>query len=141
MTPEGAALGFPQSTLATHTEARAVKQYPLEQGDVGSHRPREQRPPLLYRDCCRRRSCPQCIECLCSPAAWESTPKVFRMQSTLVTEEGCATWADGKTTLQWDYQHGAVEKYSKNGTHLGGLDPNDGSQNKPGDPGGSPSGC
>ena len=34
MTPEEAALGFPQSTLATHTEARAVKQYPLERGDV-----------------------------------------------------------------------------------------------------------
>ncbi len=54
---------------------------------------------------------------------------------------GRATWTDGKTTLQWDYQHGAVEKYSKNGTHLGEFDPNDGSQNKPGDPSRSPSGC
>lgn len=34
MTPEEAALGFPKSTLATHTEARAVRQYPLRPGDV-----------------------------------------------------------------------------------------------------------
>jgi hypothetical protein len=34
MTSEEAALGFPRSTLATHTEARAVKQFPLEEGDV-----------------------------------------------------------------------------------------------------------
>lgn len=34
MTPEEAALGFPQSTLATHTEARAVRHYPLEPGDI-----------------------------------------------------------------------------------------------------------
>jgi len=54
---------------------------------------------------------------------------------------GRATWTDGKMTLQWDYQHGAVEVYSKNGTHLGEFDPNDGSQNKPGDPNRSPSGC
>jgi hypothetical protein len=33
MTPEEAALGFPQSTLATHTEARATSQIPLEPGD------------------------------------------------------------------------------------------------------------
>jgi RHS repeat-associated protein len=33
MTPEEAALGFPQSTLATHTEARAVSQVPLNPGD------------------------------------------------------------------------------------------------------------
>jgi hypothetical protein len=54
---------------------------------------------------------------------------------------GRATWTDGITTLQWHYQHGAVEMYSKNGTHLGEFDPNDGSQNKPGDPSRSPSGC
>ena len=33
MTPEEAALGFPQSSLATHTEARATRQVPLEPGD------------------------------------------------------------------------------------------------------------
>ena len=32
MTPSEKALGFPQSTLATHTEARAVKKIPLEPG-------------------------------------------------------------------------------------------------------------
>lgn len=49
---------------------------------VGPYRPREQRPRLLYRDCYWGRSCPQCIECVCSPAGWESTPRVFRMQNT-----------------------------------------------------------
>ena len=34
MTPEERALGFPKSTLATHTEYRAVNQVPLSQGDV-----------------------------------------------------------------------------------------------------------
>lgn len=34
MTPEEKALGFPRSSLATHTEARAVKQIPLAPGDV-----------------------------------------------------------------------------------------------------------
>jgi hypothetical protein len=34
MTSEEAGLGFPRSTLATHTEARAVTQYPLKPGDV-----------------------------------------------------------------------------------------------------------
>jgi RHS repeat-associated protein len=33
MTPEEAALGFPKSTLATHTEARATSQIPLDPGD------------------------------------------------------------------------------------------------------------
>jgi hypothetical protein len=33
MTPEEAALGFPRSTLATHTEARAVRQVQLQAGD------------------------------------------------------------------------------------------------------------
>jgi nucleic acid/nucleotide deaminase of polymorphic system toxin len=33
MTPEEAALGFPKSTLATHTEARAMRNYPLKPGD------------------------------------------------------------------------------------------------------------
>jgi RHS repeat-associated protein len=33
MTPEESALGFPQSSLATHTEARATSQVPLEAGD------------------------------------------------------------------------------------------------------------
>jgi hypothetical protein len=34
MTPDEAALGFPLSALATHTEARAVRRFPLEPGDV-----------------------------------------------------------------------------------------------------------
>ena len=34
MTPEEAALGFPRSSLATHTENRAVRQVPLQPGDT-----------------------------------------------------------------------------------------------------------
>jgi len=38
--------------------------------------------------------------------------------------------------LEWDYQHGAVEKYTNNGkNHLGEFDPNTGKQVKPGNPG------
>ncbi len=45
--------------------------------------------------------------------------------------------ADG-TTYEWDYQHGAVEKYNKSGKHLGEYDPNTGTQTKPPDPGRKP---
>jgi hypothetical protein len=34
MTPEERALGFPRNMLATHTEARAVRQTELRPGDV-----------------------------------------------------------------------------------------------------------
>lgn len=34
MTPEESALGFPQNTLAIHTEARAVKTIPLSPGET-----------------------------------------------------------------------------------------------------------
>jgi hypothetical protein len=34
------------------------------------------------------------------------------------------------TILEWDYQHGRVEKYDKNGSHLGEYDPNTGEQIK-----------
>ena len=34
MTQEEAALGFPQSSLATHTESRAARNIPLAQGDT-----------------------------------------------------------------------------------------------------------
>ena len=48
-------------------------------------------------------------------------------------------WRDPDgTTYEWDYQHGAVEKYSKNGKHLGEYDANTGAQTKPPDPGRKP---
>jgi len=35
--------------------------------------------------------------------------------------------------LEWDSQHGEVEKYDKTGNeHLGAFDPNTGAQKKPG---------
>ncbi len=44
-------------------------------------------------------------------------------------------WTDDKGNIyEWDSQHGAVEKYSKNGKHLGEFDPNTGAQTKPPDP-------
>ncbi|WP_218019494.1 colicin E3/pyocin S6 family cytotoxin [Nocardia arthritidis] len=44
-------------------------------------------------------------------------------------------WKDPDgNTYEWDYQHGAVEKYSKNGKHLGEYDPDTGAQTKPPDP-------
>ncbi|MEV6432485.1 colicin E3/pyocin S6 family cytotoxin [Nocardia sp. NPDC051463] len=43
-------------------------------------------------------------------------------------------WVDDDGNIyEWDYQHGAVEKYSKNGKHLGEYDAETGAQNKPGD--------
>lgn len=33
MTPDERALGFPKNTLASHTEARAIKNIPLQQGE------------------------------------------------------------------------------------------------------------
>ncbi|MFF0818286.1 colicin E3/pyocin S6 family cytotoxin [Rhodococcus sp. NPDC003318] len=44
-------------------------------------------------------------------------------------------WQDDKgNTYEWDYQHGAVEKYDKNGRHQGEYDPETGAQTKPADP-------
>lgn len=41
-------------------------------------------------------------------------------------------WKDGKGNLyEWDYQHGRVEKYTKNNKHLGEFDPVTGEQTKP----------
>lgn len=40
---------------------------------------------------------------------------------------------DGKL-YEWDYQHGAVEKYDRNGKHLGEFDPITGEQVKSADP-------
>ncbi|MEU4344104.1 colicin E3/pyocin S6 family cytotoxin [Nocardia sp. NPDC023852] len=43
-------------------------------------------------------------------------------------------WVDDDGNIyEWDYQHGAVEKYSKNGKHLGEYDPKTGEQTKPPD--------
>jgi len=43
-------------------------------------------------------------------------------------------WEYSKYIYEWDYQHGTVEKYSKNGRHLGEYDPSTGEQIKPADP-------
>jgi hypothetical protein len=38
------------------------------------------------------------------------------------------------TIYEWDFQHGAVEKYNKRGKHLGEFNHETGTQNKPADP-------
>lgn len=44
-------------------------------------------------------------------------------------------WKDSAGRIyEWDYQHGAVELYSKQGKHLGEYDPETGEQTKPADP-------
>ncbi|WP_433736777.1 colicin E3/pyocin S6 family cytotoxin [Pseudomonas putida] len=44
-------------------------------------------------------------------------------------------WKDESGTIyEWDFQHGALEKYNKRGKHLGEFDHNSGFQNKPADP-------
>ncbi|WP_084501874.1 colicin E3/pyocin S6 family cytotoxin [Nocardia xishanensis] len=44
-------------------------------------------------------------------------------------------WEDNKgNSYEWDYQHGKVEAYDKNGNHLGEFDPNSGARTKPADP-------
>lgn len=44
-------------------------------------------------------------------------------------------WTDKKGTIyEWDYQHGAVEKYNTNGKRLGEFEPDTGVQTKPADP-------
>jgi hypothetical protein len=45
-----------------------------------------------------------------------------------------ARWRDGKEILEWDYQHGQLERYTQRGTHLGQYDPDSGAQTKPPDP-------
>lgn len=48
-------------------------------------------------------------------------------------------WEDNDGNLyEWDYQHGTVEKYSKNGKHLGEYDANSGTQTKPPETGRKP---
>ncbi|MGH8328882.1 MAG: colicin E3/pyocin S6 family cytotoxin [Pseudomonas fluorescens] len=44
-------------------------------------------------------------------------------------------WKDRSGTIyEWDFQHGAVEKYNKRGKHLGEYNHETGTQNKPADP-------
>ena len=41
-------------------------------------------------------------------------------------------WLDTRGRIyEWDFQHGAVEMYDKQGRHLGEFDPNTGKQTKP----------
>ncbi|MGE8067823.1 colicin E3/pyocin S6 family cytotoxin [Pseudomonas sp. NPDC089569] len=44
-------------------------------------------------------------------------------------------WKDRKGTIyEWDFQHGAIEKYTKRGKHLGEFNHETGAQTKPADP-------
>lgn len=54
-----------------------------------------------------------------------------------VAVAGRPRWYDEKGNIyEWDFQHGALEKFDKTGKkHLGEFDPKTGEQNKPGKPG------
>jgi len=41
---------------------------------------------------------------------------------------------DDKYILEWDSQHGRIEKYNTKGKHLGEFDPDTGEQTKPANP-------
>jgi hypothetical protein len=41
-----------------------------------------------------------------------------------------ARWVDGKDILEWDYQHGELDRYTSKGVHLGQFDPLTGAQTK-----------
>lgn len=41
---------------------------------------------------------------------------------------------DDGDILEWDYQHGKIERYNKRGKHKGEFDPDTGDQTKPADP-------
>jgi RHS repeat-associated protein len=59
----------------------------------------------------------------------------FPSAARVPQKTGRARWKlpDG-SILEWDYQHGKVEKYNPRGTHLGEFDPNTGEPTKPADP-------
>ena len=42
-------------------------------------------------------------------------------------------WKDANYIYEWDYQHGTVEKYNRNGKHLGEYNPLTGEKLKPAD--------
>lgn len=76
------------------------------------------------------------------PAPKKLNPKAFpgtRRVAEKTSRQGGGSlrrrWKDGKGNIyEWDYQHGAVEKYNKRGRHLGEYDPRTGEQTKPADP-------
>lgn len=45
-----------------------------------------------------------------------------------------ARWKDGEAIYEWDSQHGAVEKYSSRGKHMGQYNSHTGTQDKGPDP-------
>lgn len=70
-----------------------------------------------------------------SPAAF---PNVQRAKPKTSVQGGGGKrkrWKDDKGNIyEWDSQHGTVEKYNKNGKHMGEFDPDTGEMLKPADP-------
>jgi hypothetical protein len=63
------------------------------------------------------------------PLATRRTPKTLRRGGGLRHR-----WKDDDgSILEWDYQHGRVEKYDSHGHHLGEFHPDTGVQTKPAD--------
>lgn len=67
------------------------------------------------------------------PKTLKGFPKARKVKS----KSNRKRWVDQDTgdILEWDYQHGRVEKYDSKGKHLGEFDPDDGSETKPAKPG------
>jgi len=73
-----------------------------------------------------------------APRSLKAFPKAVRARPKTPVQGGGGLrprWKDPKGAIyEWDSQHGAVEKYTSNGKHLGEFDPETGSQTKPADP-------
>jgi hypothetical protein len=78
MTPEEQALGFPRNTLASHTEARAIRNIPLQRGETMTIT--GQRPP-----------CPTCKGVMNQAARESGATIIYRWRENGVTR----TWTAG----------------------------------------------
>lgn len=75
------------------------------------------------------------VACKTQPAIGRTSATARTSQSSKKGPFTPARWKgrDG-TIYEWDFQHGAVEKYNKRGKHLGEFDHETGTQNKAADP-------
>ncbi len=97
-------------------------------GDVGSHE----------RYASEKPDAPQPGERVPAPDSLEGFPEATRVKSKTPVQGGGSKrrrWRDSDgSILEWDSQHGTVEKYNRRGKHLGEYDPNTGEQTKPAKP-------
>jgi len=77
------------------------------------------------------------------PIAYEPPPKTLPAFPDAINAKRTTPFAGGLRRrwkapagriIEWDYQHGKIEVYDKNGKHQGEFDPNTGEQTKPAEP-------